>query len=524
MLAGSRMMITTSLTQTLATGADALALDARLARRGLCRDWRFSAVAIVMLALGLGLNITVFTVMDAMLFRGLPHTTRSDRIVYFEARSGSLFRAVPYTDFEAYRSQATAFEGLAFRGGGGPAVFRDQTGRSIDTAVTRVSANLFRVLGVQPALGRDFAPFDELTDAAPVAILSHRFWDADLGHPADVIGSVVHINDQAVTLVGVMPEGFINVYEQNIWMPLARGPALEGNMVGRLRDGATWAAAQTEIGTIHGRLQADAPLPGRLLLSVKNYSQAHMAPDAPIIYGSLWVGAWFVLLIACANLANLALVRTVGRSREFVTRIALGAGTMRLIRPMLMESLLLASLATPLALAITHISVAKWAKATASRYLALDYELNASTVIYSLAVSLLVAVLSTIAPIARITILGRSGTPGDRARDTSQGVRGKRLGSALVVCQVALSVVLLSGAGILVRSLFTIVHADSGVAEPQRILVGALHLPSATYPSPESRLQYFERLQAQWRPFPVSRNGRSRAAFPWSWTPARARD
>lgn len=482
---------------------DPLTLDLRLALRGLRRDWRYSAVAIVMLALALGLNVTVFTVMDAMLFRGLPHTTRSDRIVFFEPRTrANNFARMTFADFEAYRSQATSFETLAFSSGMSGIVFRDSTGRSIDTLMTRLTANSFALLGVQPAMGRDFAPADEAPSAPPVAIVSHQFWDTRLGKRADVIGSIVHINDQAVTVIAVMPEGFLNVYEQNVWMPLAPTPGLEGEARGRLRDDASMTTAQTEISTIHARLQADAPLPNRGLPRVLNYSQSHMAPDAPIIYGSLWVGGWFVLLIACANLANLALVRTVGRSREFVTRIALGAGGLRLMRQILLEIGILALIAGALSLAIADWSVAQWAKATASRYLALNYDLNGSTLAYAAAVCLTVALLSALAPIIRIFILGRSGELDVRSRGASQGPRGKRLGTVLVVCQVALAIVLISGAGILVRSLLTIVHAESGVASPQRILVGALHLPSAAYPSPESRLQYFDRLQTEFASIP----------------------
>lgn len=486
----------------LAAFVDGLALDFRLALRGLRRDWRFSMVAVAMLALALGLNVTVFTVFDTMLFRGLPHAARSDRIAYFQVRSGAIFGRLSYTDFVAYRSQAGSFQGLAFAGAVGAVVFRDATGRPIDTAMTRVSANLFGVLGVQPAMGRDFARGDDSPGAAPVAILSHYFWNSRLNRPADVIGSAVHINDEPVTVVGVMPEGFVNVYEQNVWMPVKAAPGLEGNVVGRLRDEATWAGAQSEIATIHGRLEADAPLPNRILPSVKNYSQAHMAPDAPIIYGSLWAGGWFVLLIASANLANLVLVRTVGRSREFVTRSALGAGGMRLMRPVVLEMLFVAAIAAPLALVITRWSVARWASATASRYLALDYELNWTTIAYAAAASLAVAVLSASAPIVRIAMLGRSGALADSARVVSQGPRARRLGTALVAGQVALSIVLISGAGILIRSLFTIVHAESGVADPRRIFVGALKLPSATFPDHQSRLGYLDRLEAQFDAIP----------------------
>ena len=127
-----------------------------------------------------------------------------------------------------------------------------------------------------------------------------------------MIGSVARINDEAVTIIGVMPEGFVNVYEQNLWMPLARAPGLDGDVAGRLRDDATIATAQSEVAAIHGRLEADLPVTSRAMLSVLTYSQAHMAPEAPMIYGSLWAGAWLVLSIACANLAILGLVRTLG--------------------------------------------------------------------------------------------------------------------------------------------------------------------------------------------------------------------
>ena len=164
---------------------DGLFYDLRLTLRGLRRDWAFTLAAIAMLALAIGLNVTVFTVMNAMLFRGFPLVKRSDRLVYIDERKPSGARAsLSYPDFEAWRSQAQAFEGMAFSGGGGPITFRAGDGRPIDMSMERVSANTFGVLGVRPMLGRDFVPADEAPGATPVAILSYRFWESRFGKRA----------------------------------------------------------------------------------------------------------------------------------------------------------------------------------------------------------------------------------------------------------------------------------------------------------------------------------------------------
>src|SRR5262245_6039292 len=455
-----------------------------------------------MLALALGLNATVFTVMEAMLFRGLPLARRTDRIVYVEMRTQSGRARLAYSDFEAWRAQAQAFASLAFSYGGGQIVFRGRDGRSFDTAMTRLSANTFGLLGVQPSVGRDFVPADEAPGAAPVAIVSHRFWEIRLEKRADVVGSTVHVNGAPVTVIGVMPEGFFNVYEQNLWMPLARTPGLEGDAIGRLRDGATLPGAGAELDTINRRLEMADPKPNRGVPSVLNYSQAHMSPDSPMIYGSLWAGAWFVLLIACANLANLTLARTIGRWREFSTKIALGAGQRRMMRQIVLESLMLASVASALGWWITKWSVRTWAASTASRYLALDYRVDSSIFIYLAAISVAAASLCSLAPIVRIVQLNAGGALKSDARGVTQSPRSKHIGTVLVAGQMALAIVLLSGAGVLVRSLVSIVGAESGVRDPDGVVIGSIKLPSVTYPDAETRLRYFNRLEARLKAIP----------------------
>ena len=398
--------------------------DVRLAWRGLRRDRVFSATAIGTLAIAVALNVTVFTVMDAMLFRGLPLARQSDRLVYLAMRTPSDLPCCPgpvlHADFEAWRAQAQAFEDLAFGRAGEPITFRDGDGRPIDMTVSRRSANTFQLLGVQPLLGRDFTAADELPGAAAVALISHQFWERRFGRRADIVGRTVYVKGAAATIIGVMPERFALVYEQDLWMPLTFTPGLEGNAIGRLRDGATLEEARAQLETITRRLQTADPATSRGVPSVLTYSQAHVAPDAPMIYGSLWAGAWFVLLIACANLANLTLVRTIGRSREFSTRIALGARQSRMVREMLLESLTIAAVAGGFAWAISTWSLRVWADTTASQYLALDYTMNSGTLAYLIAISVVAAILISLVPIARVMQLGAHAVLKGEAR----GARG----------------------------------------------------------------------------------------------------
>jgi putative ABC transport system permease protein len=482
---------------------DGFLFDLRLAVRGLHRDRAFSLTTISTLAVALALNVTVATVVDTMLFRGLPLAKRSDRLVYLAMRKPTDLACCPgpllYADFEAWRAHASAFAGMAFGRAGESITFRDGDGRPIDMTVSRRSANTFGLLGVQPILGRDFVAADETAGAPAVAIISHQFWKRRFGQRADIVGVTVHINGAPASIIGVMPEHFALVYEQDLWMPLVRTATLEGDAIGRLRDGSTLEEARAELDTITRRLQAADPATTRGVPSVLTYSQAHVAPDAPMIYGALWVGAWFVVVIACANVANLTLVRTIGRWREFSTRIALGAGPSRMVRQMLVESVALTGVAAAAAWWITRWSVRTWAEATASRYLALDYSVNSGTLAYLVSISVAAAILIALLPIARVMQLGVNGALKGDALGVTQRLRGRRLTAALVAGQMALAIVLLLGAGILVRSFENIVAADTGVRDPERIMVGLLRLPSDKYPTPAARTEFFDRLDTQLR-------------------------
>ncbi len=484
-------------------------LDIRHALRAWRRNPGFTAVAVGTLALAIGLNVTVFAVMDTILFRGFPLVQRNDRLLYMQERYPSGKCCTFYPDFEDWRAQAKSFEDMAFVAGSAIA-FSDGNGRPMDISAATVSSNAFRLLGVPPVLGRDFVPADDVMGAPPVAILNYRFWVSRFGKRADIVGLTVHINGAPATVIGVMPEDFEFPEQHDLWLPLVDTPERRrrgtggGYMAfGRLRDGANQQGARTELETINRRLAADYPATNRgVVPRVDTYSQFFIGPDAPTIYGSLWAAAWFVLLIACANLTNLTLARTVGRWREFATRIALGAGQGRMMRQIFVENLTLASMAGVLGWWIAKWSVRTWAVVTASPYQVLDYTVDSGSLAYLVAISVATAILFSLAPIGRVLQLGvNSALKGD-ARGVTQGLRGKHLAAVLVAGQMALAIVLLSGAGVLVRSLLNVVRAETGVRDPESVLVGSIRLPSGKYPSPETRLEYFDRLEAQLRSIP----------------------
>jgi putative ABC transport system permease protein len=485
---------------------DGLVYDLRFTLRGLRRDRTFTLAAVAMLAIAIGLNVTVFTIVDAMLFRGFPLVKRSGRVVFLQEHTPSGSCCLSYPDFEEWRAQAHAFDDMAFVGSSAVAL-RDGDGRPIDTRATTVSGNTFGLLGVPPMLGRDFTPADEIPGAAPVAILNHRFWKSRFGKRADIVGLTVHINGMPATIIGVMPErfDFTIPIEDNLWLPLIvtadmhrRDFVGSGGFgaVGRLRDGVSLQEARTELETINRRLELAYPETNRHLVPrLATHSEFNSGRDATMIWGSLWAAAWFVLLIACANVANLTLVRTMGRWREFATRIALGAGIARMVRQIFMESLVLAIIAGTLGWWITTWSVRTWVTLTASQYQALDYTIDSGTLAYLVAISLAAAIVCSFAPISRIVQLGVNGALKGDARGVTQSLRGKHLAAALVTGQMALAIVLLSGTGVLVRSFLTIVGADTGVRDPDHILVGSMRLPSDKYPDAAARLRYLDRAE-----------------------------
>lgn len=484
--------------------AEGLAWDLRHAVRGLLRDRSFALTAIVILALAIGLNAAVFSVVNTILFRGFPLVERNDRLLYMQERNPQNVCCMSYPDFEEWRAQSKSFAGMAFIAGKPVSLDLGGSGRAIETSAATVSSNAFALLGVRPALGRDFTQADEAPGAPQAIILSYRFWQARFGGRGDIVGRLVRANQLPATVIGVMPDGFDFPEESNFWMPLEHTVALNrrepgGYMAfGRLKDGVAAETARAELGLINRRLASEWPATNRdVTPRVDTHAQFFIGPDAGMIYGSVWTAAWFVLLMACANLTNLTLARTTGRSREFSTRLAMGAARGRMARPIFMESLLLASLGGGLGWWIAKWGVHIWNAATQSRYQILDYTPDSDTLVYLAATTIVAAILFSIVPIVRIWRLDVNGALKSDARGSSQGRRGKYVAAALVAVQMALAIILLSGAGVLLRSFLKVVTADLGVKAPEKVLVGHVTAPRDKYPSPQSRINLVDRLKAR---------------------------
>jgi putative ABC transport system permease protein len=477
---------------------DGVVCDLRYSVRGLVRDRGFALTVIVMLALAISLNVTAFRVMETMLFRGYPLVEHNERLLYIDERYPTPGCCVSYVDFEAWREEARSFRDMAFMVPKSVSL-GEGNGDARNVSPWVVTSNTFGMLGVRPALGRDFTARDEAPGAAPVVVISHRYWTTRLGGRGDVIGRTVRVNRVPASIIGVLPEGFdfLASRRDDIFLPLEQTAELHlriangGLVIGRLANGASTSQARTELETINERLALEYPTTNRdVRPDMRNYTEFIAGDDGVLIYRAVWAGAWFVLLIACANLANLTLARTQGRVRELCTRMSIGAGRARVIRQLILESLLLTAAAGLLAWWLSDWSTRAWAAATGSF---LDYSASAGTVIYLIGVVVGAAILVTLAPIARMWRLDLKG----ESRGETISRRARQFSAWLVAGQTALAIVLMAGAGVMAHSVWKVLQADIGVKEPERVFVGQLDLPRERYATPESRLAFFESLGAR---------------------------
>lgn len=479
---------------------DGMVQDVRHAVRALRRSPSFTLTAIATLALGMGVNAAVFTLTNAVLFKGFPLVDGNDRLVYISSRGYGC--CASYPDFEDWRAQAKSFTGMGVVHGFGAAL-SDDTGFAEECAATEISAETFGIVGQQPLIGRDFTPSDEVAGAAPVAILNHRLWERRYGKDPGIVGRSVRINGLPTTIIGVMPEGFSFPQNQDVWLALVRSADTQKRenrdlwfAFGRMVDGATVESVRAEMDAIGRQLaiaypqtnQANPPV-------VQTFAQFFVGPNAATIYAAMWGAVGFVVLIACANLANLTLARAIGRAREVSLRLALGAGRWRIVRQLIIESVMLS-----LTSGLVGWWIAKWgvrAYALADRpWRVLDYAMDARVLGYVVVMSVGTGLLFGFAPALRLSRLDANTTLKDGGRGITGGRCGRHVSALLVIAEMALAIVLLAGAGVMIRSFLKIYHADFGVKTAD-VLALLLPLPEARYPAPDARAAFFERVTAR---------------------------
>jgi putative ABC transport system permease protein len=488
--------------------------DFRYAMRGMRRSPGFTGVAVAILALGIGINAIVFTITDAVLFKGFPLVKENDRVVYLSSGRGC---CASYADFEDWRAQAKSFEGMVAIHGI-QISFSDSTGFPESFQVSEVGVGTFQLAGQDPFIGRDFLPADETPGAARVAILRYSFWERRYGRDPSIIGRTVSINGDATTIIGVMPKGFSFPQNSDLWVPLVPTPEARQNrghaglwfVFARLRPGATIESARAEMETIGRRLGEAYPLTNQgrnLIPQVQQFHEFFIGDNATRIYQAMLAAVVFVLLIACANVANLLLARGMGRSRETWMRIALGAGRWRIVRQLLVESLSLAAFGGFFGWWIAKLGVQLFALRANGPSLSdaiggawfnntVDFSMDYRIFVYLVAVSMATGVLFGLVPAFRVTNLDVNITLKEAGRGSTDGPRAKRVSALLVASEMALALVLLTGAGVMVRSFLNIYNASLSF-QPGNVVTALFALPVTKYATPEAQISFYNRLRSR---------------------------
>jgi predicted permease len=472
----------------------------------------FTFVAVLTLALGIGANSTVFTIVNTVLFKGLPYHD-PDRIV--AVSSTNLSKNQPliwaaYPDFQDWRAQSKAFKGLAAAQLSATNV-SDPDMPAAQYQSARVSSNTFSLIGQRPFMGRDFAPEEDQGSGALVTILGYSLWKTRYGGDPDILGKKLLFNEQQLTVIGVMPEGVKFPYNAELWTPLfAPGPAsnlyrrdVTNNLVfARLAEGQTIASAQAEMNVIAKRLESEYPATnaGRGA-AVMPYTNFFAGPWLRTLFLAMLGAVGFVLLIACANVANLLLARSLARTREISLRAALGASRGRIVRQLLIESALLSVLGGTAGILISIYGVRAF-RAASPPWLPywLNFSMDYTVFAYLAFICIATSVLFGLTPALHITRVDLGTTLKEGARG-SGGTHARFLSRALVATEVALALILLVGAGLMIRS-FLKTQNMSAAFRSEKILTGWMYMSGGTYIAYQPRLQFLERLEPELQTIP----------------------
>ena len=342
--------------------------DIRFAGRLLVKNRWFTVMAVVVLALGIGANNAVFTIVNGVLLRNLP-VAQPEEIMFLGTRdTQGRNQGVSLRDFEDWKAATRTFAGMSFLFNGAFNVGNEGlTPDQIPGAY--VSPNLFKMLGVSPALGRDFTPAEETPGTPMVVLISNTVWRQRYASDPNIVGKPIRIIDQGGTIIGVMPEGMHFPFNANIWLPTgAMPPAITGQprqargyfAVGRLNDGVTVDQARAELKTIGTTLAAQYPETNKdLWPHADPFVERILGPQISLLFWALMGAVGFVLLIACSNVANLLLAKAAGRSSEMSVRVAVGASRWQIVRQLLIESILLALVAGVVGLLLSIVWI-RW--------------------------------------------------------------------------------------------------------------------------------------------------------------------
>jgi putative ABC transport system permease protein len=461
-----------------------LTSDCGYAFRVMRKNLGFTVVAVLTLALGIGANTAIFSVVHSVLLRSLPYP-QGQQLIFVrqqEKKLGIDDLSFSVKEIEDYRAQNRTLSGLVEYHAMSFTLFGHGDPERVRTGV--VSANYFDLFGVRPLLGRTFLPDDDTLGAPPVLLLSYEYWKNNFGSDPAIVGKTFEMNDKVHTVVGVLPPVPQYPDENDVYMATSACPFRSGKMhledrdmrmmevFGRLKPGVTVAQASADVTAIAAGLKSAYPksYPDNVgFTSAASPLQEELTHGARPTLLVLLAAAAFVLLIACANVANLTLARMAKRERELAVRSALGAGRSRLLRQLLTESFLMAFIGGVLGLALAYGSLELLTDFVGrltprAREIHIDSEVLLFTLAAALGTSVVFGTLSALFSRANLTSSLKEGSSG-----TGTGYQQNRMRSALIVCQIAFSFMLLIGAGLMMRSLFKMQQVDAGIV-PQRVL------------------------------------------------------
>ena len=492
--------------------------DIRYGLRQLRRNPGFTAVAVLTLALGIGANAAIFSVINAVFLRPLPYP-HAGQLVNFsqwrtQPRGGDIQTGVAAPNIVDLSNEDHLFQAVGYFRWERP--FLSNANSSKYLLGAGVSANFIGLLGVEPLLGRGFTPQESEPGLDQVVMLSYRLWQEQFGGMRDAAGRSMQLDGKSFTVVGVMPSNFYFVRDLpvDVMTPLALTPndlaesqraTRNFNAVGRLKPGATVKEAQAEADAIAARLAAAHPdADAGWGFRIEPLRSFYYRPDTPRLLAAVWAAALLVLLIVCVNVANLLLVRSTTRQREMALRAALGAGNKRLFAQLLAESLLLAMAGGLAAIPLAWVGT-RMLSLAASHYMRVAgaqwIGLNGTVLVFCLALSLICGVTFGLAPslhAAKANLndsLKQGGAP-----VTAEG-RGRRMRDGFAICEIGLAMVLVTGAGLMLRTFVNVLRADLGI-DPANILTFDMALPEFHYKAASTQVGFFKAVLARFQALP----------------------
>ena len=479
--------------------------DFRFSLRSLLKRPGFTAIALLALALGIGANTAIFSLVNAVILQPLPYRDPDRLISVYGTRNRSTQGSVGPTDFLDYRSQNKTFEQFAASGSMMLPMNLTGSGEPERLNASIITGNYFDTFGVRPALGRGFSLENEKTGQDHVTVLSHAFWQTRFGGDPNIVNKTINLDGKAYEVLGVMPAEVVLPQPAQLWVPINFDADPEMKMrnarflrgIGRLKEGVTLDQAQTDTDLIAAQLEQQYP-------DSNTGWSLRLIPLREILVGGsrtmlfiLFGAVGFVLLIACANVANLLLVRAAARQKEIAMRTALGASRLRIIRQMITESLLLAIFGGALG-ALLAVAGVKLLVSLGEDNIprTANVKIDATVLAFTLLISLATGLLFGLAPAIRTMKENLVDALKDGIRGGSEATVKNRTRSLLVVFESAIAVMLLIAAGLLIRSLVALQNVDPGF-DPNNVLTLRVDLPRQKYNTPKKASNFFEQLETR---------------------------